>query len=119
MTTESLVKAWFAQWQKGEFYNLPVSSDFKHSSPFGTIQGKAAYIKLVEANKGKFLGYRFIMHDELHSTDKACVRYTAIQGDFELEVSEWFYISDGQISEIIAYYHIGEIRDDRKLKEPG
>ena len=40
-----------------------------------------------------------------------------VSGDFKLEVSEWHYISNNLIRQIIAYYHIGEIREERKLKK--
>lgn len=73
---------------------------------------------MVEANKDKFLGYRFEIHDEIYDKDKACVRYTAIQGDFHLDVSEWYFAKNALIEEIVAYYHIGEIREDRKLSNP-
>ncbi|MCW8810230.1 MAG: nuclear transport factor 2 family protein [Ignavibacteriaceae bacterium] len=118
MELKSLVKKWFDSWEKGDFLNLPISENFRHTSPFGTINGRKQYISLVEENKDKFLGYRFEIHDEIYNKDKACVRYTAIQGDFTLDVSEWYYIRNELIEEIVAYYHIGEIRDERKLSEP-
>jgi len=65
--------------------------------------------------KEKFLGYRFAIHDALNGSQKACVRYTASQGDFSLDVSEWYYEKDGLIEEIIDHDHIGEIRQERKL----
>ena len=94
---------------------MPISENFKHTSPFGTINGKKEYVNLVEANKDKFLGYRFEIQDEIYDKDKACVRYTAVQGDFELDVSEWYYEKNDLIESIVAYYHIGEIREERKL----
>jgi len=112
---KKLVEEWFAKWESGDFHNLPISENFKHTSPFGTIDGKQAYMKLVEENKDKFLGYQFKLHDGIYGKDNACVRYTAIQGDFNLDVSEWYYAKDNFIDEIIAYYHIGEIREERKL----
>lgn len=118
MELKSLVKKWFDSWEKGDFLNLPISENFRHTSPFGTINGRKQYISLVEKNQDKFLGYRFEIHDEIYNKDKACVRYTAIQGDFTLDVSEWYYIRNELIEEIVAYYHIGEIRDERKLSEP-
>ena len=36
--------------------------------------------------------------------------------DFKLDVSEWYYFKNKLIDKIIAYYHIGELREDRKLK---
>jgi hypothetical protein len=113
-----LVRKWFEKWESGDFLNLPISENFKHTSPFGTIEGKNTYLRLVEANKDKFLGYRFELHDEIYDKDRACVRYTAIQGEFILEVSEWYYSKNGLIDEIVSYYHIGELRDDRQLSGP-
>ena len=118
MELEKLIKQWFEKCEKGDFLNLPISKNFNHTSPFGTIKGKDKYISLVEANKDKFLGYHFEIHDRIYNKDKACVRYSAIQGDFNLDVSEWYYMKNNLIESVIAYYHIGQIRDERKLKKP-
>jgi hypothetical protein len=117
MNLKELVKNWFEKWEAGDFHDLPISENFKHTSPFGIITGKKEYLDLVEANKDKFLGYRFEIHDEIYNGDKGCVRYTAIQGDFTLDVSEWYFAKNDLIEEIVAYYHIGEIREDRKLSD--
>ena len=117
MQTETLVMKWFELWEKGDYNALPVSEKFRHTSPFGTIEGKAQYFKLVDDNRDKFLGYIFKIHDAIYGERHASVRYTAIQGDFTLDVSEWYYIEQNLIREIIAYYHIGEIRTERKLNK--
>lgn len=54
METKTLVQQWFDVWKTGDFYKISVSDTFKHTSPFGTIDGKRAYLDLVEANKDKF-----------------------------------------------------------------
>ena len=113
--SELLVKEWFAKWKKGDFLDLPITENFKHTSPFGTIEGKESYLRLVNENKEKFLGYRFEIRDEIYEDKKACIRYRAIQGDHMLDVSEWHYIEGNLIAEVIAYYHIGEIRAEREL----
>ena len=116
MDIKTLVKKWFDQWVSGDFLDLPIAEHFKHTSPYGTIDGKKPYLELVQANKDKFLGYRFDIHDAIYDEDKACVRYTAVQGGFRLEVSEWHYVKDGLIDEIVAYYNIeGEISEERRL----
>ena len=74
MKTKTLVEEWFQCWTSGKFQNIPVTDDFQHTSPFGTIDGKEAYLKLVEDNLDKFLGYHFEIHDELYSENSACVR---------------------------------------------
>ncbi|HMB63152.1 MAG TPA: nuclear transport factor 2 family protein [Eudoraea sp.] len=116
MEIKDLVRTWFRKWETGDFQNIPISENFRHTSPFGTIEGKKEYLKLVEANKDKFLGHRFVIHDEIYGQDKACVRYTAIHGDTSYEVSEWYFPERGLIGEIIAHFNIAtEIPANRKL----
>jgi len=115
MKINELIMDWFDKWELGDFKKLPISENFQHHSPFGTISGRSSYIDLVQNNKEKFLGYQFTIHDAIYYEDKACIRYTGNQNDFSLDVSEWYYIKDNLIVKIIAYYHIGEIREDRRL----
>ena len=116
MGIKELVHLWFEKWETGDFLNLPISDNFRHTSPYGLIIGKKDYVELVESNKDKFLGHRFEIHDKIYSEGKACIRYTAVQDDFRLEVSEWHYEKNGLIEEIVAYYNIeGEISEDRQL----
>lgn len=113
---KELIQDWFNKWEKGDFLNLPLTDNFTHTSPFGTIKGKQKYLNLVNANKDKFLGHQFEVHDKLYNTEHACVRYTTKQNDgFSLDVSEWFYFKDDLIDAIVSYYHIGEIREERQL----
>ena len=115
---KELVHKWFELWESGDFHNLPLHDDFMHTSPYGVIQGKKAYLELVEANKDNFLGHRFKLHDEFYAEEKACVRYTGSKGGSELHVSEWYYMKDGRIHEIISHYSLGdEIPDKNKLAD--
>ena len=116
MSSQDIVRVWFDKWTAGDYTDLPISDDFSHKSPFDTINGKEAYLDLVRKNESKFLGYTFDIHDGIYQANRACVRYTAIQGSFQLDVSEWYYLENELIKKIISYYHIGEIRKDRKLE---
>ncbi|OSY87507.1 hypothetical protein WH52_11630 [Tenacibaculum holothuriorum] len=116
MNSKEISKNWFNKWENGDFYSLPITENFEHVSPFGIIKSKKDYINLVESNKDKFLNYQFNILDEVYTENKSCIRYTAIQNDFKLDVSEWHYIKNGLIEKVVAYYHIGEIKEDRKLK---
>ena len=116
MEIQELVKRWFKAWDDGTYRAIPVAEDFKHTSPYGTIDGKGPYLSLVEANKDKFLGNRIDMHDEIYGVNKACVRYTITNKAFTMNVSEWLYAQDGLIREIVSYYNIdGDISEERKL----
>ena len=117
MDTKNIVKEWFEKWKQGDYMNLPLAENFKHTSPFGVINGKQKYLDLVKENEDKFLGQTFELHESIYEADRACVRYTAKQGeDFSLAVSEWYHIKNNLIEAVIAYYHIGEIREERKIE---
>lgn len=116
--SNQLIHQWFSLWESGDFHALPLTDNFAHTSPYGTIEGKAAYMDLVEANKAQFLGNRFEIHEVLTDGNKACARYTMHALSFSMEVSEWFYFEGDLIREIVSYYNIeGEISEDRKLEE--
>ena len=83
MTPQQLLNKWFDCWEQGDFENIPVADNFSHISPFGTINTKKSYLALVTLNKEQFLGYDFIIHDIISEGKKACVRYTAVKGDFK------------------------------------
>ena len=117
MEAKDLVALWFEKWENGDFMNLPISDNFVHTSPYGTINGKQQYVSLVEANREKFLGHQFQLHNILTSEDLVCVRYTAHQEQFTLEVSEWHFIGNGLINRVIAYYNIeGAKNPDRNIE---
>ncbi len=116
---EELAKEWFLKWETGEFMKLPISDNFVHTSPYGTIEGKQAYLDLIKVNRDKFLGHTFKIHDLICEPHRACIRYIAIKEGFVLEVTEWHYVRDGLIHQIVAYYNIeGEISKERKLSIP-
>jgi hypothetical protein len=116
MQVEELVHKWFNAWDEGDYMSIPVSDNFKHTSPYRTIGGKSNYLKVVEENKDKFLGNRIQIHDKLYGGQHACVRYTITNQDFRMEVSEWIYTGNELIEKIVSYYNIeGEISDSRKL----
>ena len=119
MQSEALVRQWFHYWETGDFEDLPISENFSHTSPYGTINGKKTYLDIVRMNRDKFLGHHFQIQDAIYMEDHACVRYSAFKGDFRLDVSEWYYFKDGLIEQIVAYYNIeGEISSERELEIP-
>ena len=37
------VAQWFACWNTGAIDDLPITDDFRHTSPFGTIESRASH----------------------------------------------------------------------------
>jgi len=110
MRIQELVHQWFELWKTGNFEALPLAEDFTHTSPYGTLNSKAEYFTLADANREAFLGNTFEIHEMLFDKNRACIRYTMKSPTGTLEVSEWIYEKDGLISKIIAYYNLEEER---------
>jgi hypothetical protein len=109
---EGLVKNWFGMWSAGDYRSLPLAEEFTHTSPYGTIEGREEYLRIVADNEEQFLGFEFQILDELYDANKASVRYAARSGDYVLEASEWFFGDGEKISSIISYYNIGDVSYD-------
>jgi hypothetical protein len=118
MELKKLVQLWFQKWEDGDFENIPIEETFTHTSPYGTVTGKKAYLSLVGANKEAFLGNNFELHDEIYEQERACVRYTMRSRDFSMEVSEWFFLGNNRIKAIISYYNVGEVSYEKNFEKP-
>jgi hypothetical protein len=116
---EDLVTTWFEKWSTGDYRSLPLAREFTHTSPYGTIEGREAYLSIVADNEEQFLGFEFQILDQLYDANKACVRYTARSGDHALEASEWFFGDGEKISSIISYYNIGDVSYDSMRTDGG
>ena len=108
MNAKDLTEKWFEVWAAGDIENLPLTQNFKHTSPYGVIETKETYMKIVRQNKHLFLGNTYEIHDIIGLGNKACVRYTVHSPSHTLQVSEWIYSKNNLISEIVAYYNIQE-----------
>ncbi len=103
-TPTDWVDVWFDTWERGDILNLPLSENFVHISPYGTIRGKSQYLKLVQANRDRFLGNRFIIHNRLGDGNPVCVRYTLESGNSAMEIAEWLFLSNSGIDKDSSYY---------------
>ena len=104
MEISELIDDWFLKWSNGDYQNLPLSEDFEHTSPYGTITGRSNYLALVEESEDLFTGNTFTIHDKIVNNEIGCVRYTMNSPTTKMAVSEWFYAKEGLIHKIIAYY---------------
>lgn len=45
---ERLARAWINGWNAGKPDEIPLASNFKHSSPFGVVKGREKYLEWVK-----------------------------------------------------------------------
>lgn len=99
-----LVDAWFGAFRDKDISQLKLAEDFVHSSPFGEVKGREAYLDLVRANPDAFFSPEITILDVIENGDKFAVRYLVNDNP----ACDCIYVRDGQIAAIYAYYHFGE-----------
>ena len=106
---DPVVAKWIACWQSGDIDNLPITDDFKHSSPFGTIDGKKRYLEIVNKNKKDFLGNTLTIVNQIKQGNNVCVQFEQKNANTGLEmlVCEWYQLDGDNIKEIQSFYNIG------------
>ncbi|MBT8143023.1 MAG: nuclear transport factor 2 family protein [Gammaproteobacteria bacterium] len=108
-TLHPSIQKWFDVWESGKLEELPVTDDFSHTSPFGTIAPKSAYLEIVSKNRAEFLGNVFTILDQIQEGNKLVVRYDLSNKNtgLEMRVCECYELEGDLINEIHAYYNIG------------
>jgi limonene-1,2-epoxide hydrolase len=104
------VAQWFTCWNTGAIDDLPITDDFRHTSPFGTIETKARYLEIVDKNRDSFLGNRLTVLRQLVDGNNVCVQFRQTREDdpdFEMTVCEWYVLDGDRIKEIESVYNIG------------
>ena len=104
--SRQLAEAWFAAFRNKDIAQLErtLAEDFVHSSPFGEIKPRQAYLDLVRANPEAFFSPLIEVLDMFDCGDKVAVRYLVNNNP----ACDCIYVRDGQIAEIFSYYHYGE-----------
>ena len=105
------VARWFSCWNTGAIDDLPITDDFRHTSPFGTIQTKARYLEIVNKNRDAFLGNKLTVLRQMVDGDNVCVQFRQTREDdpgFEMIVCEWYVVDGDRIREIESFYNIGD-----------
>jgi ketosteroid isomerase-like protein len=99
-----VVDAWFDAFREKDISKLELAEDFVHTSPFGVIRGRKAYLDMVRENPEAFFSPVLKTLDVIEDGDKFAVRYLVNENP----ACDCIYVRDGQISEIYSYYHVGE-----------
>jgi hypothetical protein len=104
------VARWFSCWNSGEIDDLPITDDFCHTSPFGTIETKVRYMEIVNKNRESFLGNKLSVLDQIVEGNNVCVQFQQTREDdteFRMTVCEWYVLDGDRIREIKSFYNIG------------
>ena len=98
-----IARTWLKAWDTGDLSLLALTEDFVHTSPFGRIEGREEYMRVVEPMSGDStvgITVRRVMEDE----DQAVIAYELETTAGKVDVCEWIFVEGGRIREINAYY---------------
>lgn len=104
-----VVQRWIDCWETGDIAALPITDDFTHTSPFGTIESKKRYMEIVEKNREDFLGNTLTIIKHIQEDDNVCIQFEQNNANtgLEMTVCEWYRLKGDLIQEIRSFYNIG------------
>lgn len=105
-----IVQKWINCWETGKIEDLPITEDFSHTSPFGTIAPKSKYMDIVRKNQKDFLGNTLTVIRQIYEDNNVCIQFKQHNENTGLDmmVCEWYIIEGDLIKEIQAFYNIGD-----------
>jgi len=105
-----VVKQWLSSWEQGRLEDLPITDDFQHTSPFGSIEGKARYLSIVGKNRADFLDNTFTVLAQITQGDRVCVQFEQNNHSTGLQmvVCEWYQLQGELIQSIHSFYNVGD-----------
>jgi len=103
---KNFAEAWFGAFRAKDIskLELELADDFVHTSPYGEVKSKKAYLDLVKANPEAFFSPKIEILDIFECGNKFAVRYLVNNNP----ACDCIYVQNGQISKIYSYYHVGK-----------
>jgi hypothetical protein len=98
-----LARTWLRAWDTGDLSLLRLTPDFVHTSPFGRIEGREEYLRIVEPMSRKSV-VAITVKDVIEAEDRAAITYELETTAGTVEACDWVFVENGLIREINAYY---------------
>ena len=108
-SAEALARLWIENWSMGDPSPIPLAEDFAHTSPFGRIEGRDAYLSFMEPMIGEASPELRVLR-VLSDGDHAVIHYQMEVWGEQLDACDWVEVADGRITEIHAFYDATRLR---------
>lgn len=100
---EEWARTWLHAWNTHDLNLLRLTPGFVHTSPFGRIEGKEEYLRIVEPMSRKSVN-RITVRDVIGSDDRAAITYLVETPKGTVEACDWIFVENGRIREVNSYY---------------
>jgi hypothetical protein len=108
-SAETLAKVWIERWNEGTPELIPLAEKFKHTSPFGLIEGRRTYLDWVKPMAARNVTHLRILRI-LSSSNEAVIHFEMKTPKGLIPVCDWIVVDDGQITKIHSFYDATELR---------
>ncbi|NNF52110.1 MAG: nuclear transport factor 2 family protein, partial [Gammaproteobacteria bacterium] len=102
-SAEQLARAWIDGWNAGTPEQIPLSPDFAHTSPFGTVSGRERYLEWVRPLAAKNVTSLKIIRTLSHG-DQCAIWFEMGTPNGAVAVCDWVETCDGQVTAITSFY---------------
>lgn len=110
--TAELARGWIEAWIRMDLDWLRerLATDFVHTSPFGRLEGRDAYLETVEP-MARASVMSLVILDVIADGDRAVVRFENRTPHGVVETCDWVRVEDDRLQEIRSFYDPTPIRD--------
>lgn len=108
-SAEALARAWIERWNEGEPDLIPLAEDFKHTSPFGCVEGRRKYLDWVKPLAAENVSELRILRT-LADGNEATIHFEMQTAKGPVQVCDWVVVDDGRITEIHSFYDASDLR---------
>jgi hypothetical protein len=103
-------RTWIECWSRGVPDEIPLAGEFKHTSPFGCVQGREKYLDWVKPLAAKNVTELSIIRI-LSRGNEAAIHFEMQTPKGRVHVCDWVVVKSGEISEIHSFYDATGLRD--------
>lgn len=105
----ALARIWIEHRNEGAPDLIPLASGFKHTSPFGCVEGRERYLEWVKPLAAKNVTELRIRR-VLSSRDEATIHLEMDTPGGLVQCCDWVMVEDGEITEIHSFYDTTGLR---------
>ena len=102
-TAEDLARLWIDCWNEGRPGDIPLAEYFVHTSPFGRVAGRAAYLEWVKPLAAKNVA-TLRVEKTLGSGNEAVIQFEMDTPAGAIPVVDWVSVDGDEIVAIHSFY---------------
>lgn len=101
--SERLARAWIDGWKAGKPEEIPLASDFIHTSPFGVVKGREEYLAKTKPMAAKNVVSLEVVNT-LSGEGESAIWYEITTPNGLLQACDWVQTSNEVIVSITSFY---------------